>query len=272
MLSRRSFAQLCGVSALSLWSGLEASDSTGVHKSRTIALDNDLFSTDFDKHFSYSSEQEFPLDFFAESKSESSVWVPVSMYHQTVSYKKEYADRLSFVNRMKQTLIEGMKKKIQVELISLLIAAGLEKGISSKSKIQFGSKAFEYIASPEAVESYLIGQYVDFSNITETVYLGKIEEGRQEMFERNYNFKCSGDLSIRVRPDRKDNRVIVNLPTLPPLMGFDTQFEFDTKTHKVTEKPLLVDGMNSISLAYFSGSAILCNRDVQLMDIKTDGL
>jgi len=271
MLSRRSFAQLCGVSALSLLSGLEASDSTTIPKSRTIALDNDLFTTDLHRFFSSSSEQEFPLDFLGGSKSKSSLWVPMVMYHQTVSYKKKYEGRADVINRMTQTLIEGMKKKIQVELIGLLIAAGLEKGISSKSKIQFGSKAFEYIASPEAVESYLIGQYVDFSNITETVYLGKVEEGRQEMFERNYNFKCSGDLSIRVRPDRKDNRVIVNLPTLPPLMGFDTQFEFDTKTHKVTEKPLLVDGMNSISLAYFSGSAILCNRDVQLMDINTNG-
>lgn len=271
MLSRRLFGQLCGVSALSLVSGLEASNSTTVPKSRTIALDNDLFTTDLHRFFSSSSEQEFPLDFFAESESKSSLWVPMVMYHQTVSYKKKYEGRADIINRMTQTLIEGMKIKIQIELLSLLIAAGLEKGISTKSEIQFGSKLFDYIVSPEVVESDFIGKCMDFDNVANTIYLGRVEQGRQELFERNQKFKCNGDLAIRLRSDRKDNRVIVSLPTLPPLMGFDTQFEFEANKHKVTEKPLLVDGMNSISLAYFSGLAVLDHRDVQLLDIDLNG-
>jgi hypothetical protein len=267
MLSRRSFAQLCGVSALSLWSGLEASDSTEVHKSRTIALDNDLFNTDLHRFFSSSSKQEFPLDFFEES----SAWVPMVMYHQTISYKKKYEGRADIINRFVETLVEGMKQKIQIELLGLLINAGLERGISTKSRIQFGSNLFDYIVSPEVVESDFVGKSMEFNNVTNTVYLGRVEQGRQELFERNQNFKCNGDLAIRLRSDRKDSRVIVSLPTLPPLMGFDTQFEFKGNKHKVTEKPLLVDGMNSISLAYFSGLAVLDHRDVQLLDIDLNG-
>jgi hypothetical protein len=271
MLSRRSFAQLCGVSALSLWSWLEASDSTGVHKSRTIALDNDLFTTDMHRFFGTSNEQDFPLDFYPGSAN-SFVSVPIYMMIHSVDYDKKHESRLSFTNRMREVLIRGMRQKIEIDMISVLIAAGIEKGISSKSSIQFGSKHFDYIASPEAVESYMTGQYLDFSNVHENCLLGKVDGGRQDVFESQYRIKCSGDLAIRIKkPNRLDNRVIVTLPTLPPLMGFDTTFEFDQRTRKVTEKPCVKEGRNTISLAYFCGMTVLDNRDIQLMDINTNG-
>jgi len=269
MLSRRSFAQLCGVSALSLLSGLEASDSTTVQRSRTIALDNDLFKNDMHRFFGSAHDQEFPVDIYPDSGS--TIWVPIEMYQHSVSYDKKHEDRLVFTNRMREVLILGMQQKLEIEMISLLIAAGLERGFSTKAKIQFGSKHFEYIASPEAIESYIVGQYLDFSNVLDNCLLGKVGQGRQEVFESQYNIKCNGDLAIRLKPNKLDNRVIVTLPTLPPLMGFDTTFEFDRKTQRVTEKPHIEDGKNSISLAYFCGMAVLDNRDIQLMDIKTDG-
>ena len=228
MISRRSFSQLCGVSALSLCSGLEASESTTVQKTRTIALDNDLFKTDLNRFFTTSSEQIFHLD------SRSSIYVPMYMCHQTISYKKEYADRLSFVNRVKQILIDGIKTKIEIDLISVLLTAGAEKCISEKSQIQFGSKLFDYIASTEAVESNLM-RYIDSGNVEMTQYLGRVGQGRQEHFEKIHNMKCRGDLAIRLKSKTEDSRFLITLPTLPPLMGFDTQFEFQANKNKVTE-------------------------------------
>lgn len=270
MLSRRSFGQLCAVSALSLASGLEASDSTGVQKSRTIALDNDLFTTDMHRFFGASNEEEFPLDFYPGSAN-SFVRVPIEMYYHSIDYDKKHESRLVFTNRMREILIRGMQQKIEIEMISLLIAAGIERGLTTKSSIQFGSKYFEYIASPEAIESYMTGQYLDFSNVHENCFLGKVDDGRQSVFESQYKIKCNGDLAIRIKkPNRLDNRVIVTLPTLPPLMGFDTTFEFDSRTQKVTEKPCVKEGRNTVSLAYFCGMAVLDNRDIQLMDINTE--
>ena len=271
MLSRRKFAQLCGVSAISLASGLEASDSTTVPKSRTIALDNDLFTTDMHRFFGASNEQDFPLDFYPGSAN-SFARVPVYMMSHSIEYDKKHESRLVFTNRMREILIRGMRQKIEIDMISVLIAGGIEKGLSTKSSIQFGSKYFEYIASPEAIESYMTGQYLDFSNVHENCFLGKVDSGRQDVFESQYRIKCNGDLAIRIKkPNRLDNRVIVTLPTLPPLMGFDTTFEFDTRTQKVTEKPCLKEGRNTVSLAYFCGLAVLDNRDIQLMDINTNG-
>lgn len=270
MLSRRLFGQLCGVSALSLVSGVEASDSTTVQKSRTIALDNDLFTTDMHRFFESTHDQEFPVDILPDSGGVVSV--PIYMMSHSIDYDKKHESRLVFTNGMREILIRGMRQKIEIDMISVLIAAGIEKGLSTKSSIQFGSKHFEYIASPEAVESYMTGQYLDFSNVHENCFLGKVDSGRQDVFESQYKIKCNGDLAIRIKkPNRLDNRVIVTLPTLPPLMGFDTTFEFDTRTQKVTEKPCVKEGRSTISLAYFCGMVVLDNRDIQLMDINTNG-
>ena len=154
-----------------------------------------------------------------------------------------------------------------------LAYAGLETGIRrpwkwEKTKWKTEGEYLKYrkfIMSPETIEDCSSGpnpsKYLLCSDL-----LGKDQPYQRELLTK-YGQKFNGDICLRIDSSKSDSIVLTHLASLPSRMGFNTSFDFDPKTLKVTEKSFRKSGRETISLAYFCAMGVLDYRSVTLFDL-----
>jgi hypothetical protein len=156
-----------------------------------------------------------------------------------------------------------------MEMLNLLFCAGLEGGIRrlwkwEKTKWKTEEAYHKFIMSPETIEDCSSGPNPSKDLLCSDL-LGKDQPFQEELLTK-YCQKFSGDICLRIDPN-SDSVVLTHLESLPSLIGFNTSFDFDAKTLKVTEKPFRKYGRETISLAYFCGMGVLDYRSVSLLDL-----
>lgn len=274
MLSRRSFAKLCGLSTLPLL-GFEAKAEAPVPvpkiDTRTIALDTDLFLPDVARVFTQTEHLEFPLDFIGEG--EHSIRLVPFMVLDCIHIQSKHKDRADVVNRASEILVKSMKNKLEMDMLSLLFCAGLESGIVrswKQANTKWSRNAFmphrKFVMSPETIESCVSSLSPSAEPICSDL-LGKDQDFQQSLLAKHEQ-KFKGDLCFRIDNSRAESIALTHLPNLPPLMGFNTSFEFDAKTCKVTEKPFKEDGKETIFMAYFCAMGVLDSKAVCILDVN----
>ena len=269
MLSRRSFAKLCGLSTIPLFTGLEA---IAAPETKSVVLSQGFFPhiimPDIHQVFTKTDKLEFPLNLVGGGNH--SVNICPTMITTYIDYDSKYKNRTDIVNRCIETCAEGLRNKIEMEMLNLLFCAGLETGIRrlwkwEKTKWKTEEAYHKFIMSPETIEDCSSGPNPSKDLLCSDL-LGKDQPFQQELLTK-YCQKFSGDICLRIDPN-SDSVVLTHLESLPSLIGFNTSFDFDAKTLKVTEKPFRKYGRETISLAYFCGMGVLDYRSVSLLDLK----
>jgi hypothetical protein len=274
MLSRRSFAKLCGLSTLPLF-GFKAEAASPVlpdySVARTVTLDSNLLMPDIARVFTKTTDLEFPLDF--AGGGEHSIRLIPYMTSTCIDYDSKHKSRFDVISRATEIGANGLRQKIEVDMLSLLFCAGLESGIvrSWKHKnTKWSRNAFmpyrKFIMSPETIEN-CFGDISPSADLICSHLLGKDQDFQQSLLAEHEQ-KFNGDICFRLDNRRVSSIVLTNLPNLPPLMGFNTSFVFDAKTCKVTEKPFRKDGRETISLAYFCAMGVLDSKAVFVLDVN----
>jgi hypothetical protein len=212
------------------------------------------------------------LDFLVGEKGDSIRLIPY-MIQQNVTYKTEYKDRPALVERLHEVLARGLESRIEAGMLRLLFYAGLESMIDRKWKFKTGKWVSnisvsnrKFIMNPETIEHFGYDP-AQSSDLICSFLLGKNEPFQRDLIAGQEQ-ELSGDLCLRIDSSRSDSIVLTELPNLPPLMGFNTSFEFDAKTLKVTQIPDKREGMELISVAYFSAMAVLDHKSVTLLDLE----
>lgn len=271
MLSRRSFAKLCGLSTIPLFTGLEAKAESpkslvpDYSVARTVTLDSKLLMPDIAQIFTKTDHLEFP-----QHGSPFSTRLIPFMVTTCVNYASKYKSRSDVVNRATEIGVKGLRQKIEMDMLNLLFFAGLESGIMQRSSqfVNYRCPQHIHILSPEIIDSR--NNY--FPPLRDNFICSDLlGDGQpiQDLAVKQLEQKLYGDLGIRIYP-KPDNLILTHLPYLPPLMGVNTSFDFDTKTCKVTEKSVRVDDREVIHFAYFCAMGILDHRSVTLLDIKSN--
>ena len=265
MLSRRSFAKLCGLSTIPLFTGLEA---IAAPKTKSVALDSNLFMPDVAQVFTKTDHLEFPQ----HGSPFSTRLIPYMTLTQ-LDYDSKHKSRTDLVNRVAEVGVKSVQEKIEMDMLNLLFCCGLESAIVRPWKFKntkWTSDNFipprKFIMAPETIEDF---GYVPnpSENLICSFLLGK-DQPFQEKLLSTYKQKLDGDLCLRIDDSRADSIILTHLPNLPPLMGFNTSFEFDARTCKVTEKPFRKDGREVMCFAYFCAMGVLDHRSVALLDLK----
>lgn len=274
MLSRRSFAKLCGLSTIPLFTGLEVKAESpkslvpDYSVARTVTIDSNLLMPDVAQVFTKTTDLEFPLDFIGDG--EHSIRLIPYMITTYVDYASKYKGRSDVVNKATEVGIAFLQQKIEMEMLNLLFCAGLETGIRrlwkwEKTKWKTEEAYHKFIMSPETIEDCSSGPNPS-KDLLCSYLLGKDQPFQQELLTK-YCQKFSGDICLRIDPN-SDSVVLTHLESLPSLIGFNTSFDFDAKTLKVTEKPFRKCGRETISLAYFCGMGVLDYTSVSLLDLR----
>mgnify|MGYP003552859694 FL=1 len=279
MLSRRSFAKFCGLSTIPLFTGLEV---TATPETTNVVLGADRFVTFCDfkmpeiaQVFTKTEHLEFPLDFIGENGKGDSIRLTPYMIQKTFTYDSKYKNRPDIVNRVTEMLTKDVQEAIEADMLHLLFVAGAESrtifGYHKERKLPinlFGCNHNKIILSPEAIENRLSISEQSSKEIIPSFLLGK-DQPLQKHMARVAELNFSGDIGIRARLNKSDSIVLTQLPHLPPMMGFNTSFNFNSKECKVTEIQNKKEGKELISIAYFPAMGVLDCRDVQLLDIET---
>jgi len=266
MLSRRSFAKLCGLSTIPLFTGLEA---IAAPETKSVVLSRGFFPhiimPDIHQVFTKTDHLEFP-----QHGSPFSVRLIPTMTTAYIDYDSKHKNRTDVVDLFIKMCAAVLRNKIEKEMLSLLFCAGLETGIRrpwkfEKTKWKTEGEDRKFIMSPETIEDCSCGpnpsKYLFCSDL-----LGKDQPSQQELLTK-YGQKFNGDICLRIDSSKSDSIVLAHLASLPSRMGFNTSFDFDVKTLKVTEKPFRKNGRETISLAYFCAMGILDYRSVTLFDL-----
>ena len=276
MLSRRSFSKLCGLSTIPLFTGLEA---IAAPETKSVVLSRGFFPhiimPDIHQVFTKTDKLEFPLNLVGDESGIANI-CPL-MITTCIDYDSKYKNRTDIVDRCIEACAAGLRNKIEKEMLSLLFYAGLETGIRrpwkwEKTKWKLAKwtegedlKYRKFIMSPETIEDCSSGpnpsKYLLCSDL-----LGKDQPSQQELLTK-YGQRFNGDICLRIDSSKSDSIVLTHLASLPSRIGFNTSFDFDPKTLKVTEKPFRKSGRETISLAYFCAMGILDYRSVTLFDL-----
>lgn len=276
MLSRRSFAKLCGLSTIPLFTGLDAVAAPSANRSVTYC---DLKLPDIAQVFTKTDQLEFPLEFITDGrrgsfKQSSSIRLCPYMIQQSMWYKSKYKGRPDVVNRTAEILANAITRTIEADMLRLLFSAGLESIIVRKWKYKStkwsgNDSTLKFIMSPETMEHFGYDPSKSGNPIC-SFLLGKDEPFQQDLIAKQKQI-LSGDLCLRIGSGRPYDIVLTQLPSLPPLIGFNTSFDFDPKTRKVIEKPLKTDGKDDrefMFMAYFCAMGVLDHKSVTLLDLE----
>ena len=269
MLSRRSFAKLCGLSTIPLFTGLEA---IAAPETKSVVLSRGFFPhiimPDIHQVFTKTDKLEFPLNLVGDKSGSASICP--AMITTYIDYNSKYKNRTDIVDWCVEACAAGLRNKIEKEMLSLLFCSGLETGIRrpwkwEKTKWKTEGEDRKFIMSPETIEDCSSGpnpsKYLLCSDL-----LGKDQPYQRELLTK-YGQKFNGDICLRIDSSKSDSIVLTHLASLPSRMGFNTSFDFDPKTLKVTEKSFRKSGRETISLAYFCAMGVLDYRSVTLFDL-----
>ena len=239
---------------------------------RTVTLDSNLLMPDIAQVFTKTKDLDLPC-----GENERIRLFPF-MVTACVDYDSRHKSRSDVVSRATEVGINGLKQKIEMDMLHLLFCAGLESGVirpwkwstskwNRRNPLEYQHQFIphsRFIMSQETIEEF--DPDLDLSeDLICSDLLGKDQTFQKDLLAK-HNQEFDGDLGLRI--DSSNGIILTQLPHLPPLMGINTSFDFDSKTCKVTEKRLRVDGREVIHFAYFCAMGVLDHRSVALLDLK----
>jgi len=229
---------------------------------RTVTIDSNLLMPDIAQVFTKTDHLEF-----SQHGSPFSTRLIPFMVTTCVDYASKYKSRSDVVGRVTKIGVAGLRQKIEMDMLNLLFCAGLESRIVRKwkwrnTKWKHNTLPYrKFILAPEMIEDFDQNLSEDF------IYSDLL--GKDTTFQKDLLAKHKGfDADLGLRIESSDGILLSQLPSLPPLMGVNTSFDFDPKTCKVTEKPVRVDGREVMHFAYFCAMGVLDHRSVTLLDLK----
>jgi hypothetical protein len=248
-----------------------ATPNTNVLAADRFATFCDFKLPDIARLFTRTEELEFPIDFFGDGKH--TIRIIPYMIQQNVTYKTEHKDRPALVKRVYEVLARGLERRIESDMLHTLFAAGAESraifGYEKSHILSTNSPRHKFVISPETLDARFAFPSPPFlaENVICSHLLGKGQPFQDHMANCAM-LKFKEDVGLMVRCDRPDTMVLTQLPHLPPLMGFNTAFKFDAKTHKVTQIPDKREGVEVVSIAYFCAIGVLDRHKITLLDIE----
>jgi hypothetical protein len=265
MLSRRGFAATVGLGVTQLLFGSNLLASPKREKTESHKIDWDLITPDLAKGlFSYTDNSHIPLG--PEHGKNAYVWIMPYEVHQSVDYDDKYIGRSDVVNRCMQVLVSGVKAKIEMDMLSTILAAGMDW---TDGRFKCGipeniSPRHRIIASPEAIEDLPYPDnpayhYAESNPALDMSLLMGEKQFLQKQFEK---YGCD-HREIALKLDMRSDSFIMYQPKLKPRIGINTKLTLDGNTWK--EEPLIKEGRQTITLAALIGICVLDSKSVEIL-------
>jgi hypothetical protein len=267
MLSRRMFSATAGLGVAQMLFGGNLVASPKREKTESHRIDWDLITPDLAKGlFSYEGRSIIPLG--EEHGKDASLYLCPYEIHHCVDYDVKYIGRKAVEDRCMQVLLAGAKQKIEMDMLSTMLYAGLDW---TDGRFKCGipenvSPRHRIIASPEAIDElpypYHPAYHYTESNPALDMSLlmgeGQYLQKRFESHDRGYDKR-----EIALKLDMRSDSFVMFRPKLKPRIGINTKFVRDGNGWR--EEPLIVEGRKIITLAAIIGICVLDRRSVEVL-------
>ena len=269
MLSRRSFAATAGLGIMQLCSGSNLFAAAKQEKTESHKIDWDLITPDLAKGlFYYTDSSTIKLKLKVDDGINDHICIAPYEIHHCVDYDVKYIGRKAVEDRSMQVLLAGAKKKIEMDMLSTILYAGLDW---TNERFKCGipeniSPRHRIIASPEAIDELPYPHHPAYhyteSNPTldMSLLMGKDEylQKRFESHERGYDKR-----EIALKLDMRSDSFVMFQPKLKPRIGINTKFVRDGNGWR--EEPLIVEGRKIVTLAAIIGICVVDRRSVEVL-------